>query len=297
MDIYQNVTQRIVTALERGTPPWVKPWKGGASVGADGIDVNHASHKPYQGVNLVALWAQRELSGFAASRWLTYNQAIDAGGHVRKAEKGTQIVFWKFFGKPGSPTSTEDDGGDARSAPLARCYTVFNVEQCDGIELAPALPEQPIAERLAAAKAFARNTGAKVKHGGDIACYMPSQDAIRMPAVRAFATQEQYFAVLLHELTHWTGHETRCHRALRNRFGDEAYAVEELIAELGAAFACASLGVPGELRHESYIANWLKVLKNDSRAVFTAASAARKAHEYLVSLQPSAQASADEQAA
>jgi antirestriction protein ArdC len=275
-DIYQNVTARIVAALETGAAPWVRPWKGS---GDDGFDVNHRSGKPYSGINVLALWSERMLRGYESTHWLTYKQALEAGGNVRKGSKGSQIVFWKFL----------ENDVDER-IPLARAYTVFNLEQCDGIERPERGVEAPLDERLRAARAFCSATGAKLSHGGDVACYMPTADAIRMPPMRAFEGPEFYYAVLLHELTHWTMPEARCNRVIPKRFGDDTYAMEELVAELGAAFGCAELGVPGVLRHEGYLAHWLRVLKADERAIFIAASAARKAHEYLKSLQPVAAA-------
>lgn len=283
MDIYQHVTDSIVAALERGTPPWVKPWTVGST--PHSLDANHATGRAYSGVNLLALWAQRELRGFTSNEWMTFKQARARGAMVRKGETGAHIVFWKF------QTVHEPDVDDPRQVPLARAYTVFNLDQVDGIERPEPAPETPLPARLRAAERFCANTGAVVKHGGTIAAYSPSRDAVRMPPRRAFESPEHYFATKLHELTHWTGHPSRCDRLRAistGRFGDDAYAVEELIAELGAAFACAELGVPGELRHASYLDHWLKVLRSDKRAIFTAASHARTAHEYLKSLQPAA---------
>jgi antirestriction protein ArdC len=298
-DIYQSVTDRMIAALERGAPPWVKPWKSDGTRGPFELDVNHVTGRAYNGTNLLVLWDQRMQRGYERAEWLTYKQATEAGGQVRRGEKGAQVVFWKFRDMPsGAPQDASDtseaseasegEPGRTRRAALARAYTVFNVEQCDGLTIETVDFGCPIETRLANAQAFCDATGARVVHGGNLAGYLPMTDVIRMPTVESFDTQEHYFATKLHELTHWTGHATRCDRQLKNRFGDAAYAAEELIAELGAAFACAALGITGDLRHAGYIEHWLKVLREDSRAIFTAASQARKAHEYLVSLQPAA---------
>lgn len=287
-DVYQQVTDRIIEALDRGVAPWVRPWTNDPT---GGEDRNLASGKAYRGVNVLLLWLQRHAHGFSSPLWVTYQQAKERGGHVKRGQKGTQIVFWKVnrFERDGG-----DDGTETVDVPMARNYTVFNVEQCEGLELPAsetpaAAPELP--ERLAHAKAFCAATGAVIKHGGDKAFYSPGFDRIQMPKRAQFETPEHYFNILLHELTHWTGHKSRCEREFGKRFGDDAYAVEELVAELGAAFGTAALGLQGELRHVEYLGNWLKVLRGDKRAIFTAASQARKAHEFLAAF------SAEEKAA
>ncbi len=283
-DMYQEVTDRIVAALENGVAPWVRPWATAETGNA--ADTNAVSGKPYRGVNVLVLWCARAAFGYRDSRWLTFKQALDLGGNVRKGEKGTQIVFWKINGY-----ETENDAGETetRSAVLARAYTVFNVEQCDGLQLDASEPTAPAiepSERVKAAIAYAAATGADIRHGGNSACYMPGVDAIRVPELGAFKSDSHYAATLLHELTHWTGAKERCDRTFGKRFGDDAYAVEELVAELGAAFACAELGIAGQLQHENYLGHWLRVLKADKRALFTAASQARKAVEFMNAKQP-----------
>lgn len=273
-DLYQSVTDRIIAALEAGTAPWVRPWKSDRSGGS--MPHNAVTGRPYHGINVPLLWIAESAMGYASPQWLTHKQADERGGHVRKGEKGTQIVFWRFRQVRDSET------GDVRVVPMLRTYYVFNVAQCEDIELpsrrnvrAPIGPTQ--------IDAYIAATGATITHGGDRAFYRPSTDSITVPNREQFRTLHDYHGTLLHELTHWTSHADRCARQLGKRFGDQAYAAEELIAEMGSAFLCAHLGVPHEsLQHADYIANWLQVLRNDNRAVFTAAKAAQAACDYIL---------------
>ena len=282
-DIYQAVTDRIIEALERGCPPWVRPWTLGAG---DGRPRNAATGRPYHGVNQLLLWATAQEAGYRADRWLTYRQAAEAGGHVRRGERGTLVVFWKFVEREvldgdGQPVLNEDGRPRTRVIPFARGYTVFNVEQCDGLPGRMQVPEEPPGwDPLAEAEQIVQASGARIEHRGNRAFYQRRADFIRVPPRGAFRDQGGYYATLLHELVHWTGHKDRLDRKF-GRFGDADYAFEELVAELGAAFLCARLGIRGELRHEGYINSWLEVLKQDKRAIFRAASRAREAAEYL----------------
>jgi antirestriction protein ArdC len=280
-DIYQEVTNTIISELEQGAAPWVKPWKSGSCAGG-AMPYNASSGKRYRGVNIPLLMGVSSVYGSPA--FVTFKQALDLGGHVRKGERGTTVVFWKFLkaAAPAGETSTADDG-DAKLIPMARAYTVFNVAQCDGLQL-PAIdapkPINPDA-RSAELEAAIANTGARITHGHQGAFYTSAGDAIGLPNFEQFRDASNYYATAFHELAHWTGHESRLARKLGNRFGSEAYAAEELIAELSAAFLCADRGVTGELRHAGYLDSWLKVLRNDKRAIFTAASKAQQAADYL----------------
>lgn len=268
-DIYQTITDKIIAALETGSAPWVKPW---ASLGAPR---NAITGREYSGINTVLL----AMTDCTSNQWLTFQQAKTAGGNVKKGEKGTTVVFFKPLTiKEKTDQQTEDE----KVIPLLRTFTVFNTQQIEG------LPEKftpPIKPQISA---FDENEAAEtllnqaqIQYGMNRACFIPSLDKIHLPNKSEFNSIPDFYATALHELTHWTGHKNRLARDFTGRFGDAAYAFEELIAELGAAFLCASTGINGQLQHDSYIASWLKVLKNDKKAIFTASAAARKANEFL----------------
>ena len=268
--LYERVTNGIVADLERGAAPWLRPWKNGASTGI--MPQNAATGRPYSGVNILLLWAARDASGWLTPGFMTFQQALAKGGCVRKGEKGTHIIFTKRF------TVKEDD--DEKQVAMARTYVVFNVAQIDGLQ--PETTQEPVLTRPdTAADRFVKATGAQIRIGGNMAAYIPSKDFIAMPEMRQFISEASFIATLCHELGHWTAHETRLNRDLKNRFGGKAYAAEELIAELTSAFLCAHLGIEGELRHAGYIATWIVLLKEDNRAIFTAASKASQAATYL----------------
>jgi antirestriction protein ArdC len=251
---------------------------------------------PYRGINTVALWSAAQMRGFQSRYWLTFKAAKDMGAFVRKGEKG-ELAF--FVGRS-TRTRTDDAGNDTdETFAFLKTYTVFNADQIEDLperfytKTAPVVSEE---ERDADADCFVRATNATVRHGGASAYFMPSADLVQMPAFAAFRDAESYYATLLHELIHWTSTEKRCNRTLGKRFGDNAYAAEELVAELGAAFLCADLGLSAEPRadHASYLASWIKVLKADSRAIFTAAAAAERAAGFLHSLQDAGDAEEEE---
>jgi len=281
-DIHASITQAIVQAIENGIGEHRLPW---ARTGTPSVRPRNAVTKQaYRGINVLSLWLSAEQYGFTHGLWASYRQWLDAGAQVRKGEKGTLVVFYKDFTVDPNPDQADDDG----SRRVARASWVFNASQVDGYTL-PGIPDLPPIEREAAAEAFIGSTGADIRHGGDMAYYRPSTDHIQMPDERLFtgsklsSRTEDYYSVLGHELTHWAGAEKRLNRLMRARFGDEAYAMEELVAELGAAFLCADLGITHTPRadHASYIAHWLKVLKDDKRAIFTAAAKASEAVAYL----------------
>ena len=270
-DIYQQVTDTIIAALETGTAPWVKPW---ASCGAPR---NAVTGRAYTGINTLLL----AMSPHANPLWLTYKQAKAAGGTVRKGEHGTQVVFFKPLKVEDKGAENADDKG--KIIPLLRMFTVFNVQQIDGLpEKYTEAPQSQIDSFTANDKAEALLAQATIQHGKSSACFIPSRDVIHMPNKTDFKSVPDYYATGLHELTHWSGHKSRLARDFSGRFGDSAYGFEELIAELGAAFLCAHCAIDGQLQHDSYIASWLQVLHSDKRAIFTAAAAARKASEFLV---------------
>ena len=281
-DIYQRITDQIAAAIEAGAGTWQMPWHPGADGAAPVLPTNAATGKPYRGVNTIVLWAAAQAAGYPGAVWATYRQWAELGAQVRKGERASPVVFWKISDNDEQEDAEDGAEDGRRSRVFARGYSVFNAAQVDGYE-APALPVLPEAERIDRAEAFFAAIGADICHGGSRACYVPSLDQIRMPPFAAFRDPVAYYAILAHEATHLTGHSSRCARDLRGRFGEEAYAAEELIAELGAAFVCADLVLASEPRpdHAAYVASWLRVLRGDKRAIFTAAAKAQQAADWM----------------
>jgi antirestriction protein ArdC len=287
-DIYTRITNGIVEQLERGVRPWFKPWNAEHTAGRITRPLRHNGQK-YSGINILTLWMSGELQGFVSPFWMTFKQALELGGHVKKGEHGSPVVYASTFKK-------RDEGDDGQETeediPFLKEYTVFCADQCEGLPKhfsATATPPTETLVRIEQADAFFANTKADIRVGGNRAFYAMDSDYVRMPPFETFRDAEFHAATLAHELTHWTRHPTRLAREFgRKRWGDEGYAIEELVAELGSAFLCADLQIAPEVRedHASYIDSWLKVLKDDRRAVFTAASHASKAVDYLHGLQP-----------
>ena len=280
-DVYHKVTDAIVKRIEQGVGNWRMPWHTSGRYAFSPINVT--SRKFYRGINTLCLWAAAESKGYESGEWGTYKQWQERGGQVRKGEKSTTVVFWKFAN---DSTESQDDGEHSASSSrllFTKGYAVFNSAQVDGYT-PKTEPSMPMPERIERAETFFQSIGATVRHGGNRAYYAPDSDHIQMPPFQAFRESIGYYSTLAHEHTHWTATAARCDRQLGKRFGDNAYAAEELIAELGAAFTCAHLGLSTEPRedHAQYLASWLKVLKADKRAIFTAASKAQQACDWLV---------------
>lgn len=308
--LYDEVTGRIVAELEAGRVPWVQPWSAGACGQglAPGLPRNALTARAYSGVNVLILWGAVIEHGYPSQAWLTYAQALDAGGCVRKGERGTCVVYADRFTPEAEKARVRAEGGDAKSVPFLKRFTVFNVAQCEGLRpgLAPdpvPLPERqivPVAEQVIAA------SGVDFRIGGNRAFYVPALDYVQVPPQPAFFEQVNYYRTCLHELTHATGHPDRLDRKLVNSFGSKDYAREELVAEMGSAFLCASLGIVPTVRHADYIASWLELLREDlsedaavrgtgaprGRAIFRAASAASKAADWLLARHAAALAEA-----
>lgn len=283
-DVYREVTAHIVAAIERGAPKFEMPWH---RAGADLTEpINAKTGKAYRGINTLALWASASAQSFLSGHWATYRQwqALDA--QVMKGERASLIVFYKELKRDVRDETTGEE--KEQRFRMARASWVFNADQVEGWQT-PALNEHDPVEAIEEVEAFVAATGATIREGGGQACYVPSADLIRMPERKRFtgtrtsSATEGYYATLLHELTHWTAHAERLKRDLSGRFGSEAYAMEELVAELGAAFLCAELSIINQPRedHAAYVASWLKVLKADSRAIFTAAGKASAATRFL----------------
>lgn len=293
-DIYARITDRIVADLERGVRPWIQPWNAANGAGRITRPLRH-NGLPYQGINVVLLWSEAVARGFASPIWMTFKQALELGGNVRKGETATTVVYANRFTR----TETDEHGDEVeRAIPFLRAYSVFCVDQIDGLPdhfyARPTPPAAP-AQRIAHADAFFANTGAVIRHGGDKAFFAPSLDVIQMPAFESFRDPESYYATLAHETVHWAGAEHRLNRDLSRYHSDRSErAREELIADLGACFVSADLGIVPELEpradHASYLASWLSVLANDKRFIFSAAAHAQRACAYLHGLQPQAEA-------
>jgi antirestriction protein ArdC len=291
VSLHDEVTATIIAQLEAGVFPWVQPWS--ASAAGIGLPRNAVSGRCYSGINVLVLWGAVIESGFASQDWLTFRQALAAGGSVRKGERG-QTIFYADRFTPKGEHEQGRDGSDTeavRSIPFLKRFTVFNVAQCDGLperfSAAPALlPErQPHDD----AEALIAATGADFRIGGAEAFYSPALDYVQVPPQPAFVQQIDFYRTALHELGHWTGHPSRLDRDQRGGFGTPAYAREELCAELASAFLCAALGIVPTVRHADYLAHWLTVLRSDSRAIFKAASQASKAADYLLAFTDTVQ--------
>jgi len=271
--IYQEVTDSIIKQLESGAAPWIKPWKADSTA-----DKNFISQKPYQGINRLILGLSSMVSGFDTPVWASFKQWQSLGCNVRKGEKGTKIVFFSPVTKECKVT------GNTEVYNLLKSYYVFNASQVDGVTIeAPSTVDKPFNSIIEADERIAK-TGAIIRHGGDSAFFAPSMDIIQMPNKSAFSDESSYYATMFHELTHWTGHESRLKREFGKRFGNPEYAFEELVAEMGAAFLCQDYRIQGELRHAGYIQNWLTACRKDSTAIFKAAALAQKAADYINSL-------------
>ena len=282
-DVYRKVTDAIVNAIEQGAGTWKMPWHTSGQLAFSPVNVT--SHKPYRGINTLCLWAAARQKGYERGEWGTYQQWQERRAQVRKGEKATTVVFWKFANSVADSQDGEEQTATGSRLLFTRGYAVFNAAQVDGYT-PKADADAPIERRIESADAFFGGITAQVRHLGNRAFYSPSDDSITLPPYAAFLTPLDYYSTRAHETGHWTSHVDRCNRELGKRFGDAAYSVEELVAELTAAFTLAHLGLSSEPRpdHAQYIASWLKVLKADKRAIFTAASKAQQAADYMIQM-------------
>lgn len=287
-DCYTEITNAIIADLENGIRPWVRPWESAAATPSRPLRNNG---EPYRGINVLWLWRAAQLAGYTSDYWFTYQQARQLGAYVRKGERASLVVYANLY------TKTEDDDDrepKERQIPFLKAYSVFNADQVENLPEEFKAKEGPEEIRFdhwpnARAAEFFENTGATLREHAARAFYSILEDAVYMPPLSKFEAAERYYSTLAHEMTHWTGHPTRVPRNFpRAGFGTSNYAREELVAELGAAFLCADLGLSLEPRsdHADYIGNWLQVLRNDKRAIFQAAALAQKAADFLHALQP-----------
>jgi antirestriction protein ArdC len=287
-DIYQTITDQIVAAIEAGAPDFKMPWHRQS---CSSLPINIQTNNAYRGINILALWVAQMRNQYSTNLWGTYKQWKDRGAQVRKGEKASLVVFYMQIERKTEDSNTKET--KPTKALIAKASFVFNAEQVDGFTSPIHEQLEDLTKTLDSVSEFIKSTGAIIIHGGQQAYYRPRLDVIHMPRRTLFigtntsTPTKSYYSTLCHELTHWTSHENRLNRQLGERFGDEAYAIEELIAELGAAFLCARLGISASPRldHAAYLNSWLKVLKDDKKAIFTAASKASQAVDFLYGLQ------------
>ena len=273
-DLHQQVTDQILEAMEQAQGQGRRLWDAQPS-----LPLNLATGTPYSGMNVLILWGAALSRGYPSPYWLTYRQAQAMGGQVRQGEHSELGIFYKPWEQEQTTAAGETE---IKTGAVLKSFRVFNLDQIDGIE-APAREPRPAFEALADAERLLQHTPAPIREGGDRACYIPSADEIHLPNRETFVNAEAFYSVACHEMTHASGHPSRLARDFSGRFGTEAYAMEELIAELGSAFLCAELGILPTTRadHAHYLASWIRVLKGDKKAIFTAAAAASRAAAYI----------------
>ncbi len=279
-DIYEQVTNEIIQDLEAGHIPWEKPWNGGLE-----LPQNAVTKTIYNGINILILWSKQRRKQYASAKWLTYKQAQELGGQVKKGEKATSIIYYKQLK---IDKESENGESETKMIPMIKSHSVFNISQCEGLEILlnedEKEGEQKNIEPVESAELLVKSSGAKVFHDDVMAFYSPTTDEIHLPKVSAFKDQVSYYGTLLHELTHWTGHTSRLNRNLKKIPNKMERAEEELIAELGSSFLCAQVGLPYTSQHAAYIESWLKNLRNDKKAIFKAAARAKEAADFLNAL-------------
>ncbi|WFU40312.1 zincin-like metallopeptidase domain-containing protein [Bradyrhizobium sp. CB82] len=288
--LYAEITDNIIAELEAGRVPWVQPWGTAAAEAPLAMPNNAATKRRYSGINILILWGAVIERGFAGQSWLTFRQALSLGGHVRKGERGTTVVYADRFVPNDEKQRATETGEEALAIPFLKRFTVFNADQCDGLpaEIATTAPPPPQGLIEPAVEALIKATGIDFRISGDRAFYAPAEDYVQVPPPQAYFEPINWHRTALHELGHASGHSSRLNRDLSGSFGTKKYAFEELIAELSAAFSCASLGIVPTVRHADYIASWLEVLREDNRAIVRAASQASKAADYILGFLPGA---------
>jgi len=287
-NLYDEITDKIIAELEAGHVPWVQPWGTAAAKAQLSMPKNASTDRSYSGVNVLLLWGSTIEHGFTGQSWLTFRQALSLGGHVRKGERGTTVVYADRFIPSDEKRRAAETGEEAQAIPFLKRFTVFNTDQCDELpdEIATAAPPPPPGLIEPKVEALIKATGIDFRIGGDRAFYAPVEDYVQVPPPQAYFEPINWHRTALHELGHATGHRSRLGRDQSGSYGTKKYAFEELVAELAAAFGCASLGIVPTVRHSDYIGSWLEVLREDNRAIVRAASQASKAADYLLSFVP-----------
>lgn len=288
--LYDDITGKIIAELEAGRVPWVQPWGTVAAKAPLAMPRNAATGRHYSGINVLILWGAVIQHGFPCQNWLTFRQALSRGANVRKGERGTTVVYADRFTPENEKRRARETGEAASAIPFLKRFTVFNAAQCDGLPDDAAIGALPPPPDLIApqVEALIRATGIDVRIGGDRAFYVPAHDYVQVPQPQAFFEPIDWHRTALHEMGHATGHSSRLNRDFSGSFGSKTYAFEELIAEINAAFCCASLGIAPTVRHADYIGSWLSVLREDNRAIIRAAAQASKAADWLLAHLPDA---------
>jgi antirestriction protein ArdC len=285
--LYEEITSKIIAELEAGRLPWVQPW-GSAGVRAPvGLPKNAATGRTYSGINVLILWAAVVENGFAGQSWLTYRQAAGLGGHVSKGERGTTVVYADRFVPDDVRDRARERGEEPRGIPFLKRFTVFNVEQCQGLPEGIGAEPPPVDTSLILPQVeeLMRASRADIRIGGDKAYYDVAGDYIRVPPPQAFYEPINWHRTAVHELSHWSGAQGRLARDLSGSFGSKPYIIEELCAEISSAYVCSALGVVPTVRHADYVGSWIELLTEQERAIVRAASAASKAADYLLAFR------------
>ena len=288
--LYTEITDKIIAELEAGRIPWVQPWGTAAIKAPLAMPRNASTQRGYSGINVLILWGAVIEHGFSGQSWLTFRQALGLGGHVRKGERGTTVVYADRFTPDDERRRAAEAGEEPGAIPFLKRFTVFNTDQCDGLpeEVAASVVPPPPGQIEPRAEALIAATGADFRIGGARAYYNTTGDFVQVPPPAAYFEPINWHRTAFHELGHWTGQASRLDRDHSGSFGSKSYAREELVAEMAGAFVCASLGIVPTVRHADYIGSWLEVLREDNRAVVRAASAASKAADFLLAFLPTA---------
>lgn len=286
--LYDEITGKIIGELEAGRVPWVQPWGTAAAKAPLAMPKNAATGRHYSGINVLILWGAVIEHGFPGQSWLTFRQALALGGNVRKGERGTTVIYADRFVPDDERRRARESGDEAQAIPFLKRFTVFNAAQCEGLpeEVTVVAPPPPPGLIEPKVEALIRATSINFRIGGSRAFYVPALDYVQVPPPQAYFEPINWHRTALHELGHATGHLSRLGRDLTGGFGTKKYAFEELVAEMNAAFCCASLGIVPTVRHADYIGSWLEVLREDNRAIVRAASQASKAADWLLGFVP-----------
>jgi antirestriction protein ArdC len=285
-NFYDDITCKIIAELEAGCVPWIQPWGTAAAKAPLAMPQNAATNRRYSGINVLILWNAVIERGFSGQSWLTFRQAVSLGGCIRRGERGTSVVYADRFVPAEEMKRASTAGDEARAIPFLKRFTVFNTDQCDGLsaDVSSIAPSRHTIEPQV--EALIRATRIDVRIGGNRAFYCPPEDYVQLPPPAAFFEPINWHRTALHELAHASGHSSRLNRDLSGGYGTKKYAFEEIVAEISSAFCCASLGIVPTVRHSDYVGSWLKVLREDNRAIIRATSQASKVADYLLAFLP-----------